>query len=158
MNRKRSIGAAIGLTALLITSAAAQSPTGLGDGPAPAVTVARGSLLRVQNNWRGTALIGTPVFDDHGQRITTIGDLLITDDGKVDRVVLSVRGRRQLVAVPFGQLRFVPSLNLATPLGPRRGTARLAQSGTRLFGVILLPGASRDSLAEMETFRFISSP
>jgi len=76
MIRKRSIGAAIGLTALLITSAAAQSPTGLGDGPAPAVTVARGSLLRVQNNWRGTALIGTPVFDDHGQRITTIGDLL----------------------------------------------------------------------------------
>jgi hypothetical protein len=49
MNRKRSIGAAIGLTALLITSAAAHSPTGLGEGPAPAVTVARGSLLRVQN-------------------------------------------------------------------------------------------------------------
>ena len=156
MNRKRSIGAAIGLTALLITSAAAHSPTGLGEGPAPAVTVARGSLLRVQNNWRGTALIGTLVFDDHGQRIATIGDLLITDDGKVDRVVLSVRGRRQLVAVPFGQLRFVPSRNFGTPVG-RRGTARLAQSGTRLFGVVL-PGASRDSLAEMETFRFISSP
>ena len=148
MNRKRSIGAAIGLTALLIASAAAQTPTGLGDGAAPAVTIARGSLLRVQNNWRGTALIGTLVFDDHGQRIATIGDLLITDDGKVDRVVP--------VAVPFGQLRFVPSLNFGTPVG-RRGTARLAQRGTRLFGVIL-PGASRDSLAEMETFRFISSP
>ena len=156
MNRKRSIGAAIGLTALLITSAAAQPPTGLGDGAAPAVAVARGSLLRVQNNWRGRALIGTPVFDDHGQRIATIDDLLITDDGKIDRVVLSVRARRRLVAVPFGQLRFVPSRNFGTPLG-RRGTARLAQSGIRLFGVIL-PGASRDSLAEMETFRFISSP
>src|SRR5215831_12068621 len=57
------IGAAIGLTALLITSTAAQPPTGLGDGATPAVTVARGSLLRVQNNWRGRALIGTPVFD-----------------------------------------------------------------------------------------------
>ena len=155
MNRKRSIGAAIGLTALLITSAAAQPPTGLGDG-APAVTVARGSLLRVQNNWRGRALIGTPGFDDHGQRIATIDDLLITDDGKVDRVVLSVRGRRRLVAVSFGQLRFVPSRNFGTPLGVR-GTARLAQSGLRLFGVIL-PGASRDSLAKMETFRFVSSP
>ena len=74
-----AIGAAIGLTTLLITSAAAQSPTGLSDGPAAAVTIARGSLLRVQNNWRGTALIGTLVFDDHGQRIATIGDLLITD-------------------------------------------------------------------------------
>src|SRR5215813_6039037 len=146
MNRKRSIGAAIGLTALLITSAAAQPPTGLGDGAAPAVTVARGSLLRVQNNWRGRALIGTPVIDD----------LLITDDGKVDTVVLSVRGRRRLVAVSFGQLRFVPSRNFGTPLGVR-GTARLAQSGLRLFGVIL-PGASRDSLAKMETFRFVSSP
>ena len=49
MNRKRSIGAAIGFTALLITSAAAQTPTGQGDGAAPAV----------QNNWRGSALIGT---------------------------------------------------------------------------------------------------
>ena len=156
MNRKRSIGAAIGLTALLITSAAAQPPAGPSDGAAPAVTVARGSLERVQNNWRGRTLIGTPVFDDHGQRIATINDLLITDDGKVDRVVLSVRGRRQLVAVPFGQLRFVPSRNFGTPLG-RRGTARLAQSPIRLFGVIL-PGASRDSLAEMERFRFISSP
>src|SRR5215468_9202245 len=102
MNRKRSIGAAIGLTVLLITSAAAQTPTGQGDGAAPAVTVARGSALRVQNNWRGRTLIGTPVFDDHGQRIATIDDLLITDDGKVDRVVLSVRGGRQLVAVPLG--------------------------------------------------------
>ena len=155
MNQKRSIGAAIGLTALLITSAAAQTPTAQSDGAAPAVTVARGSLLKVQNNWRGRALIGTPVFDDNGQRIATIGDLLITDDGKVDSVVLSVRGRRQLVAVPFGQLRFVPSLNF-TSLG-RRGTARVAQSGIRLFAVIL-PGASRDSLAEMETFHFVSSP
>jgi hypothetical protein len=156
MNQKRSIGAAIGLTALLITSAAAQTPTGQGDGAAPAVTVASGSLLKVQNNWRGRVLIGTPVFGDNGQRIATIDDLLITDDGKVDRVVLSVRGRRQLVAVPFGQLRFVPSLNFGTPLG-RRGTGRLAQSGIRLFGVIL-QGASRDSLAQMEAFSFVSSP
>src|SRR5262252_6888085 len=106
MYRKISIGAAIGLTALLVTSAAAQPPTGVGDGTAPAVTVARGSLLRVQNNWRGKTLIGTPGFGDNGQRIATIDDLLITDDGKIDRAVLSVRGRRQLVAVPFGQLRF----------------------------------------------------
>ena len=63
MNRKHSIGAAIGVTVLLITSAAAQTPTAQGDGAAPAVTVTRGSLLKVQNNWRGRALIGTPVFD-----------------------------------------------------------------------------------------------
>ena len=140
MNRKRSIGTAIGLTALLITSAAAQTPTGQGDGAAPAV----------QNNWRGSALIGTLAFDDHGVRIATIVDLLITDNGKVDRVVLSVRGRRQLVAVPFGQLRLVPSGKFRSPLG-WRGTALLAQSGTRF--VVTLPGVSRDSLAAMEPFR-----
>ena len=146
MNRKRSISAAIGLTALLITSAAAQTPTSPGDGAAPVV----------QNNWRGSALTGTLVLDDRRQRIATLVDFLITDDGRVDRVVLSVRGRRQLVAVPFGQLRFVPSRNpLRSPIG-RRGTALLAQSATR-FDVIL-PGASRDSLAAMEAFRFISSP
>jgi sporulation protein YlmC with PRC-barrel domain len=65
------------------------------------------------------SLIGTPVFNDMGQRIATISDLLITDDGMVDRVVVSVTQRRKLLAVPFGQLHFVPSQNVATSVGRR---------------------------------------
>jgi hypothetical protein len=153
-----SIAAAIGLAALLIGSAVAQTAPA-GDGaPATIVTVPAGSLQRAQNAWRGRMLIGTPVFNDNGQRIATINDLLITDDGMVGRVVLSVTQRRQLVAVPFNQLRFVPSQSIGTPVGRRaRRLTQIATDAVRPFGV-MLPGASRDSLASMEKFRFVPSP
>jgi hypothetical protein len=107
----RSIAAAVGLAGLLIAAAVAQTPsTGQGDGtPATTVTVPAGSLQRAQNAWRARTLIGTPVFNDNGQRVATIADLLISDAGTVDRVVLAVAQPRKLVAIPFGQLRFVPS-------------------------------------------------
>ena len=107
----RSIAAAVGLAGLLIAAAVAQTPsTGQGDGtPATTVTVPAGSLQRAQNAWRARTLIGTPVFNDNGQRVATIADLLIGDAGTVDRVVLAVAQPRKMVAVPFGQLRFVPS-------------------------------------------------
>jgi hypothetical protein len=160
MHLDRSIVAAAGLAGLLIASAAAQTPpTGQGDGtPGSSVTVPTGSLQRAQNAWRGRTLIGTPVFNDNGQRVATINDLLITDAGMVDRVVLSVTQPRRLVAIPFGQLRFVPSQSIGTPVGRRgRHLAQITTDSIRPFGV-LLPGASRESLAAMETFRFVPSP
>jgi hypothetical protein len=160
MNQNRSIATAVVLAGCLIASASAQTPSaGQGAGTAaPAVTVPAGSLQKAENAWRGRILIGTSVFNDNGQRIATIDDLLITDDGKVDRVVLSVT-RRQLVAVPFSQFRFVPSQSIATPgrREPLRRWTRIAANAAGPFGV-LLPGASRDSLVGMEPFRFVSPP
>jgi PRC-barrel domain len=107
MNHNLSIAAAVGLSALLIASAAAQTPSaGQANGAATATfTVPAGSLQKVQNAWRGRMLIGAPVFNNVGQRIATINDLLITDDGMVDRVVLSVTQppacRSALHPVPF---------------------------------------------------------
>jgi hypothetical protein len=78
----RSIVAAVVLASLLIASATAQTPSGQGDGTATtAITVPAGSLRKTENTWRGRMLIGTPVFNDSGQQITTINDLLITNDG-----------------------------------------------------------------------------
>jgi hypothetical protein len=155
-----SIAAALGLAGLLTASAAAQTPsTGQGNGtPATTVTVPAGSLQRAQNAWRARTLIGTPVFNDNGQRIATIADLLISDAGSVDRVVLAVAQPRKLVAVPFDQLRFVPSQSVGTPFGRRaRRLTQIATDATRPYGV-MLPGANRDTLAGMETFRFVPSP
>jgi hypothetical protein len=159
MNQIRTFATAVGLTALLVVSAMAQTPAaGPSDNISTAgVTVPRGWLERTQNAWRGQTLIGAPVFNDDRQRIATINDLLITDDGLVDRVVLLVTQRSQLVAVAFKQLHFVPSRSIPTPVGGR-ALRRLNQTNTtRLFGV-LLPGATRDSLASMETFRFVPAP
>jgi hypothetical protein len=157
MNRNRTFAAAVGLTVLLIATAMAQTPAG-GQSDAvstTAVTVPRGWLERAQNAWRGQTLIGAPVFNDNRQRIATINDLLINDDGVVDRVVLLVTQRRQLVVVAFRQLRFAPSQSIPTPVGRRASWQHLTQTNpTTLFGV-MLPGATRDSLASMETFRFV---
>jgi hypothetical protein len=71
--------------------------------------------------------------------------------------VLSVR-RRQLVAIPFSQFRLVPSQSIGRRLGRRgRRFTGIATTAFGLFGV-MLPGASPDSLASMETFRFVPSP
>jgi hypothetical protein len=159
LNQNRTFVAALGFTAMLIASAAAQPPAaGQSDTlPTTAATVPSGWLERAdQNAWRGRTLIGAPVFNDNGQRIATINDLLVNDDGVVDRVVLLVTQRSQLVVVAFKQLRFPPSRSIATPVG-RRAQRHLNQTNPTMFGV-MLPGATRDSLASMETFRFAPSP
>jgi hypothetical protein len=151
-----AIAAAVVLAALLTTSAVAQTPSSdQGNGTSTtAITVPSGSSQKTQNVWRGRRLIGTRVFDDHGVWIATIDDILITDDGMVDRLVLSVT-RRRLVAVPFNQFRFVPSQSIPAPREPLRGWTQIAANAAGHFGV-MLPGASRASLASMESFHFAS--
>ena len=108
MNLNRSIAVAVVLVASFIASATAQiASPGQGDGTATtAITVPAGSLQKTQNAWRGRTLIGTPVFNDSGQQIATINDLLITDEGVVDRVVPFSKappvGGSPLQPVPFG--------------------------------------------------------
>jgi len=148
--------ATVVLAALLTTSAVAQTPSaGQGDGTsATSITVPSGSPQKAQNSWRGRMLIGTRVFNDRGVWIATIDDILITDEGIADRIVLSV-ARRRLVAVPFKQFRFVPSQSIPAPREPLRGWTQIAANAAGHFGV-MLPGASRASLASMESFRFAS--
>jgi hypothetical protein len=150
--------ATVVLAALLTAAAVAQPPSaGQGDGTsAAAVTAPSGSPQKALNTWRGRMLIGTRVFNEHGVWIATIDDILITDEGMADRIVLSV-ARRRLVAVPFKQFRFVPSQSIPAPREPLRSWTRIAANATGHFGV-LLPGASRDSLASMESFRFAPPP
>ena len=158
MRRHRSIAYAVGLAALLATSAVAQQPATGAPTAATDPTVPAGSLQRTQNAWRGRMLIGAPVFSDGGQRLATITDLLIADNGMVDKVVLAVAQPRKLVALPFEQLRFVPSQSVGTPFGRRaQRLNQIATDAIRPYGV-MLPGASRDTLAAMETFRFASPP
>ena len=164
MNRIRSIGIAAGLAALLIAPALAQTPSASPPKAAantnqqPATTEATvpvGSVQKAQDEWRGRTLIGAAVYDDHGRRIATINDLLITDDHRIDKAILSVgRVRRKLVAVPFESLRFEPSLLGGMPIFAGEGqVAPSPPSDTKAYGAVL-PGATRDSLANVEAFRF----
>jgi hypothetical protein len=159
MNRIRSLGTVAAVAVLLIAPCAQPAGQPGAARQAAAPTLLSGTAQKTQNNWRGRTLIGTAVFNDNNQRIATINDLLITEDGRVDQVVLAVRRMRgKLVTVPFSQLRFAPSTNVGpTGLGAAEGMVSLsspsASDESKNYGVVL-PGASRDSLAKMETFRF----
>ena len=163
MKRLRSTGIAVALTVGLGLTALAQTPPSSQPGPtagtSPATASAKvptGSAQKSQDYWRGRTLTGTPVFDDNGQRIATINDLLITEDGKLNQVILSLRRPRgKLVAVPFNQLRFAPSRSNPLTRMPAVGMARVHAPLPSIvtYGAVL-PGATRDSLANMERFRF----
>jgi hypothetical protein len=119
-------------------------------------SVPAGSLERVQNAWRARSLLGAPVFNDNGQRVATIRDLLLTDEGKVDRVVQTVGPRSRLVAVAFGELKFVPSQRFDVPVLAVRGRmsrmVSAAHGDRRPYG-IMLPGVTQASLLQMETIQ-----
>jgi hypothetical protein len=110
----------------------------------------------VQNAWRVRSLLGTAVFNDNGQRVATIRDLLLTDDAKVARVVLAVGPRSRLVAVGFDQLKFVPSRRFDMPvLAPRGRMSHMVSvppADRRPYG-IMLPGVTQASLLQMESLQ-----
>ena len=153
MSRKQLLATFVTIWLLGIHSSLAQNPA---PSPPAAASVPTGSLERVQNAWRARSLLGTSVFNENGQRVATVRDLLLTDDAKVERVVLAVGPRGRLVAVPFDQLKFVPSQRFDTPVLAVRGrTSRIVSAShadRRPYG-IMLPGATQASLLQMESFR-----
>ena len=136
----------IGLFAVHLSLAQTPAPTQ----PAAPTSVPAGSLEKVQNTWPARGLIGASVFNDNRQRVATVSDLLLTDDGKVDRVVLAVGPRGRLIAVAFEQLKFVPS-QLAVR-GEMSRMAGAAHAERKPYG-IMLPGVTRASLLQMERFQ-----
>lgn len=75
-----------------------------------------GTLHKYDNEWRASKLVGANVYNEHGQTVASIDDLLVSDDGKIDRAVLSTGGGilgvgARLVTVPFDHLKFEPSVN-----------------------------------------------
>lgn len=75
-----------------------------------------GVLHKYDNEWRASKLVGANVYNEQGQTVASINDLLVTDDGHIDRAVLSTGGGilgvgSKLVTVPFNQLKFEPSAN-----------------------------------------------
>ena len=114
-----------------------------------------GLLQRVDGDWPARRMIGTSVFNERGQRVATISELLRTYNGRVDRAVLAISGRSRLVVVVFSQLQIVPGQRFDVPQVAVRGrTSRMvsaAHANRRPYGV-MLPGATPGSLAEMGSF------
>jgi hypothetical protein len=121
MHRTRTFAASLALGALLAAPALAQqagpTPTPRNDATTTAGTETTppaanlsGSLQKSHDQWRAGRVIGQTVYNDNGQSIGTIDELLMDDSGKVTQAVISVGGflgiGSKLVAVPFEQLKF----------------------------------------------------
>jgi sporulation protein YlmC with PRC-barrel domain len=124
-----------GLSALLALPAYAQTTTN----PPPVRTTNTmvastdrnapdGSLEQYHGMWRASKLVGTNVYNQEGQSIGSVDDLLLDKDGKVNQAVLSVGGflgiGGKLVAVPFDQFKFEESRRSMTAANaPANGVA-----------------------------------
>ena len=120
----RSLSVAMGLAVALGSPALAQqhrnaaapdattpAPTAA-PAPAPAPTGSadlRGTLQQSHGEWRASKLVGATVYNENGQSVGSVDDLLIGQDHKIDQAVVSVGGflgiGSKLVAVPFDQLK-----------------------------------------------------
>ncbi len=119
--------------------------------PAVSATAANanGSLQMDHNAWRATKLNGAKVYNDQGNNIGTIDDMLLDSQGKVSNVVLSVGGflgmGSRYVEVPFSKLKFEPSKGNNTTTGTAANNHDYS---------VVLPGVSKDALSKMTAFTY----
>jgi sporulation protein YlmC with PRC-barrel domain len=161
----------------------AKAMTAPGPAAAPSATTATntsgpsGSLQKSNDGWRTSKLVGATVFNDKGDTVGTIDDLLTDDSGKITQAVISTGGilgmGSKLVAVPFNELKFQPSAGnngaaqpaatLNTPAGtnpPAAGSASTttaANSSHSTYYSVVLPDATKDSLSKQQTFKYAST-
>ena len=74
-----------------------------------------GGLMKTHDDWRASGLVGATVYNDQGNSIGTVNDLLVSSDGSVQNVVISVGGflgiGSKLVELPFKNIKFAPSVS-----------------------------------------------
>lgn len=148
-------------------------PTAGSTAPPPAEA---GRLQRTHGGWRSSQIAGATVYNDRDERIGSVDDLIVGQDGRISEAVLSVGGflgiGAKLVAVPYERLRFEERSDDRTTTGGPAGTVTVppvAPIGTPATpGVpaaapparpavttrVVLPGATRDSLNAQPEFRY----
>ena len=111
------------------------------------------------------------VYNDRDERIGTVDDLIVGQDGRISEAVLSVGGflgiGAKLVAVPYNQLRFEgnadsrttdvgtpPAARVTPPAGPGVPAAAPPAARPVVTTRVVLPGATRDSLTALPGFDY----
>jgi hypothetical protein len=158
-------------------AAPAPAPPTAGSTAAPPVEMGRPQ--RTHGGWRSSQIVGVTVYNDRDERIGTVDDLIVGQDGRISEAELSVGGflglGAKLVAVPYGQLRFeertdtraaggVPGADITAPPAARVGTpaapvapgvpAATPPVRPVVTTWVVLPGATRDSLTAQPEFRY----
>ncbi len=86
-------------------------------------------------------MIGESVYNDKNEKVGSVDDILLGKDEKATRAVISVGGvlgvGAKLVAVPYSQLKFSPTIDDKTSR-------------------VMIPGVDENALNGMPTFHFAS--
>ena len=144
----KHFAAAVVATALLSTTALAQTPPSATKDTAPAAqssstpraeTPARPEQTQSTNEWRSSKVVGLYVYNDANERLGSINELLMDSSGKVAKAVIGVGGFLGIgesnIAVNFDQLKFVnepmrTSSATSTPSTGATGSSGSSGSGT----------------------------
>ena len=103
-------------SALLATAAFAQSPATNSDtSTAPSATTSTSTSTSTNSsytgNWRTSKVVGLSVYNDGGESLGSINDLLTDKSGKIVAAVVGVGGflgvGERYVAIPFEKVKFV---------------------------------------------------
>lgn len=131
--------------------------------------VLSGSLQKSHGEWRASKLVGAGVYNDSGDNIGSIDDLLMNDSGQIKTVVVSVGGfigiGNKLVAVPFDKFKFEQSqrphaAGYTQPgsVQPRKVNATAESTARPNPGPVeysmVLPEATSDSLKSAPGFKY----
>jgi sporulation protein YlmC with PRC-barrel domain len=97
------------------------------------IPLARVDVQKMASGYRSTHIVGSPVVNEHNEKIGMVDDLIIEPSEKVPFAILSVGGflgvGERLVVVPFDSLKISQDM-------------------------IELPGATRDELKAMPEFSY----
>jgi PRC-barrel domain len=137
-----------------------------------AAPVELGRPQRTHGGWRSSRIIGATVYNDRDERIGTVDDLIVGQDGRISLAVLSIGGflhvGAKLVAVPYDQLRFEeqtegqaadvdapPVARVGTPASPGAPATVTAPPARPVVTTrIVLPGATRETLTAHPGFNY----
>lgn len=103
---------AVGLlgSALLATTAFAQSPTTPATTSTSPVTASDTSSSSFMGNWRTSKVVGLNVYNESNESLGAINDLLTDKNGKIVAVIVGVGGflgvGERYVAIPFEKVKF----------------------------------------------------
>lgn len=124
----RTIAAAVLTTALMTGVGSAQTTTA---NKADAATVHR------DGEWRASKLVGVNVYNEAGEKIGDIDDVILDKSGKTSKVILGVGGflgmGEHTIAVPFEKLKWTnePVRSASTSNPPASAPATNVDSNAR---------------------------
>jgi sporulation protein YlmC with PRC-barrel domain len=77
------------------------------------------ATVKLTEGWRASQLLGSSVYNEQGQDVGKLDDLVMTREDKVMVAIISVGGflgiGSKLVAIPWEQFRFTPDQRLTLP-------------------------------------------